>query len=583
MSKPSPAESDRASQTGLELRLMLLSTAGMLAFGALCWLAFAHATPSFKGWLGRRHLPALQQFAQENDWERAIGEMQEARRWAPDDPAVLRASIDLIFKAGGDPRSAAALIDRLRQTGEATPADLALLGRTHVRLGEVSKARALLDMLHEQAHEQPETLRLQADILAAGGKADEAADALRKILDNAPDDREILIELAAADLASNDPARRQTMQRKLWQFVRAGGATLPAIELLAEIKTLTTPEVKELLHLEETAQGTDAAKTNARLKVLSAQMRLSPHLRTDLLHEEIKRWENVPPGETTPLLAWLADEHEHALILRLVPAAMAARHTRLLPHYVNALRGEGRWQELGELLKSGRIDTAFSAQKIRLWQAETQSRLENDPARAVQRLNRVFEDAGRGDHLEETLETGRLAEQLGHWELAGRCYRALAIKHPHTRPAMLTRLYTLAESQRDGPAMLSACASLLKLRPEDAALHLQSLYLQMLMGTEIEIAHQQLQAPTFSTLGASMDQVHLLQALSAHRQGRQEETQAALPKISRPEQLPAGQRVVYAALLRLCGGDPGRAFRLVERVSPLLLLPEEKNFLQSAL
>jgi hypothetical protein len=369
------------------------------------------------------------------------------------------------------------------------------------------------------------------------------------------------------------------MQQKLWTVVRTGKATLPAIELLAQINTLTAPEAKELLHLAGTAQGADVVKKNTRLRVLSAQMRISPQMRTEILREEIKHWEHVPPEETAPLLAWLASQQEHALILRLVPAAMAARHTSLLPHYVSALRGESRWQELSHLLKSSRIDTAFSAQKIRLWQAETQARLDNDPVRATQTLNRVFEEAGRGDNLAETLETGQLAEQFGQWELAGRCYQALAVKHPSTRQAMLAKLYALAESQRDGPAMLRACASLLKLRPEDDALQLQSLYLQMLMGTEIELAEQKI----INMSGESGDQIHLLQALSHHRQGRSAEMPAALPKITRPENLPPGQRVVYAALLKLCGGDPGRVFRLVERVPPPLLLPEEKIFLQRAL
>lgn len=580
MSTPSTVGSNSATRTGRELRLMLLFTGALLLFGAVCWLAFPHAAPMVKGWLGRRHLPSMKQFAQEKDWKQAIGEMREARRWAPDDPEVLRASIRLIFDAGGDPRSVVELSDRLRKTGMATSADLALLGRAEVRRGEISNARALLEMLPSQDRQAPQALRLEADILAAEGRPDDAANALRRILAKAPDDCEILMALALTDTASSDPARRKAMKQKLWQFARTGGAALPAIELLAQSKPLTTPEAQELLLLTEKAQGTHTAKTNARLKVLSAQLRLSPQRRTDILQEEIKHWESVPPGETAPLLAWLASEREHALILRLVPEAMAARHTLLLPHYVGAMRGEGRWRELSHLLSSNRINTAFPAQKIRLWQAETQARLDVTLAGAFQTLQRVFEEAERGDNLEETLETGRLAEQIGHWELARRCYQSVAAKHPATRLSMLSRLYALAESQRDGQAMLTACADLLKLRPEDAAIQLQSLYLQTLLGTEIETAYHKLHTCTFSS---GMDQVHLLQALSSHRHGRQEEVSALLPKVTHPEKLPPGQRVVYAALLKMSGGEPGRSFHLVERVSPLLLLPEEKIFLQRAL
>ncbi|HBJ85672.1 MAG TPA: hypothetical protein DDZ88_17710 [Verrucomicrobiales bacterium] len=582
MKTPLTTGGSSADQTRREFRLLLLFTGAMLAFGVACWLAFPHAAPVVKGWLGRRHLSALRQFTQEQDWKQAIGKMHEARCWAPDDPEVLRASSALIFQAGGDPRSVTALISRLQQTGETVPADLALMGRAHVRTGDIAAARALLAQLPEQARQQNAGLRLQADILTAEGRPDEAADALRKIGANDPDDAETLVELSIIELSSNDPHRRRAIREQLWRAAKGSARTPAIIELLAKTKELTAPEANELLALIEKSPPADEAHASARLNVLSAQMRISPQLRDEILQTEVRRWNERPPAETAPLLAWLAREREHALILRLVPAPMAARHTSLLPSYVGALRGEGRWKDLAQLLKSGGIDTAFSRQRIRLWQAETQARLENDPRRAAQMLTRVFEEAGRGDNLTETLEAARLAEQLGLWELAERCYRAISAKHPQTRQAMLSKLYELAETQRDGPAMLTACAGLLQLKPENTPLLVQSLYLRMLLGTEIEIAQQKLQEGGITNQRGIENQMHLIQALSAHRHGLPEEVMAALSKISSPENLPAGQRVVYAALLKLSGGEPGRVFRLVERVPAPLLLPEEKVFLQRA-
>jgi len=37
---------------------------------------------------------------------------------------------------------------------------------------------------------------------------------------------------------------------------------------------------------------------------------------------------------------------------------------------------------------------------------------------------------------------------------------------------------------------------------------------------------------------------------------------------------------VYAGLLKVSGGDPAAAYRLLEKVSPALLLPEERRFAQ---
>jgi len=141
----------------------------------------------------------------------------------------------------------------------------------------------------------------------------------------------------------------------------------------------------------------------------------------------------------------------------------------------------------------------------------------------------------------------------------------------------------MAEYQRDGEGMLEACSSLLDMKPDSMPYLLQKLYLQMLLGTEIELADQNLQNIEVTGSTERVDQIHLLHALSAYRQGLMDDLRATLPKVSKPENLPPGQRTVFAAFLKLSGGDEGRVFRLVERVPPLLLLPEEKVFLQRAL
>ena len=77
--------------------------------------------------------------------------------------------------------------------------------------------------------------------------------------------------------------------------------------------------------------------------------------------------------------------------------------------------------------------------------------------------------------------------------------------------------------------------------------------------------------------------MHLLQALAAYREGQIEAAQTPLSQVARPEDFNAGVRAVYAALLKLSGGDAGKVFRLVERIPTALLLPEENRFLQRAL
>jgi hypothetical protein len=454
----------------------------------------------------------------------------------------------------------------------------------HVRLNDSAKARAAFEQIAEKDRKGVLALQLYADLLPVDGKKDESVEVRREALLTDLENPDNLFQLAALDLRSNDPGRRTAIRSRLWQAARKKDAlALSAIELLAATHDLTAPQADELLRLVDDNPTAKLEITRRRFMVLSAQMRISPHLRDDILQAEIQRWNNSLPGEISPLADWLASEREYKRILRMLPAQTVTRYTDLLPPYVAALRGESKWKELLQLLESGKIDAAFPTQKIRLWQAEAHARLDNDLTRTSQILSRVFEEAGRGQNLQETLDAATLAEELNLWELAQPFYHALAVKHPDTLPLMLPKIYQMAEYQRHGAGMLEACSSLLEMKPDSMPYLLQKLYLQMLLGTEIELAHQNLQSIDVTGSVERVDQIHLLYALSAYRQGLMDNLRATLPRISKPENLPPGQRTLYAAFLKLSGGDAGRAFRLVERVPPPLLLPEEKVFLQRAL
>lgn len=584
----SPPPPDTAGQRALharrEQRTLLLFVAAMVAFGVACWFAYPHVTTLTKQWLGRRHLPELRQHIKAQNWQQAVAAMRDARRWAPGDPEVIRASLELITSIGGDPRGTIGLIRQLQEAGAATPDDLALMGRMHVRLGETAKARDIYDRLPPEARRQRRSLELHADLLQADGLAEAATAARREALQSSPEDAASLLQLAVMDLSSTDPSRRSAMREHLWQLARASGPLSPtAIELLARIKELTVPQAAELFQLVEASPATTARREITRFIVLSARQRLSPQLRTDIIDQEISRWKNRPPAQTTPLVAWLAEEREYARILRMVPAQTAARYTDLLPHYVNALRGEGKWQDLSTLLTSGGIDAAYPAQKIRLWQVEAQIHLHADPAHARQTLARIFEEAGRGDDLATTLQAGALAEQLNQWDLAEQCYQAVASKHSHTRQTMLAKVYQMADYQHDGPGMLTACTRLLALQPDSTSLLTQKLYLQLILGIDLEMAQQQLQRFSPPDAASRTDRLHLLRALAAFRVGQIDPMREAISQVAQPEALTAGERTVYAALLKRTGGDVGTVFRLIERIAPALLLPEEKVFLQRAL
>lgn len=567
-----------------ELRTLVLFVSALLVFGIGCWFALPQVIKSVKAWLGRRHLAALRQSIQTHNWQAGANAMREARRMAPEDAVVTRACIDFLIRAHGDPRSIISLIKQLQDAGDSTPDDLALKGQMHLRIGEIAKARTLLEQLPAEALKHRQGLELQADILQRDGKNDQAATLRREALIHETNQPESLLKLASLDFASPDPLRRKAMHELLWQTARKNEETaILAIQILSNSKLLTSPEVSKLQQLLKTLTALPEQHNMARFDVLSAQMRLSPQLRAETLDQEIQRWKGRSIAEMTLLVAWLAKEQEYARILRMVPAQTAARYTDLLPHYINALRGEKKWQEMKQLLTSGSIDPSFSAQKIRLWLAISQANLDSDTTRLQQMLSRIFEEAGRGDDLVITLQAAELAEKHNLWDIAERCFQAIAAKHSQIRQAMLAKAYQMSDYQHDGMSMHKTCSKLLELNPESVTLLTQKLYLEMILGVELELADQRLQNFIPSASADIMDKFQLLCALSAYRKGLSAEMQKSVSKVSNPKALPVGERAVYASLLKLSGGDAGVIFRLVERISPKLLLPEEALFLRRSL
>ena len=579
----SKSEVRSAARTRRKRRKLFLFVAALLFVGAACWFGYPRVTPFTKQWLARRLLPELRQQIKERNWQKAAATLREARRWAPDDPEVLHASLEFATSVGGDPRGSISLVRRLQETGAASQDDLVLLGKMHARLGEIAKAREIYNQLPSTVRQQPNSLELQADLLQAAGNNKDANAVRRTALQNAVDDPASLRQLAALDLASHDPARRKAMSERLWQISRTDSpVSLTAIELLSKFKELTVPQCDELFRMIEAMPTVDNRREAARFSVLSARLRLSPQLRDDVIDQEIMRWKDRTPAQTVPLVNWLVAEREFSRILRLVPAPTAAHYTDLLPAYVDALRGTGKWQELDTFITRGGIDSAFPSQKIRLWQVETQHHLQVDPQRSRQMLLRIYEEAGRGDDATTTLAAGSLAEQFNQWDLAEKCYAALVTKHADARQMILPRLYQMTAYQHDGPGMLNASVQLLALKPESHQLLSQTLYLQLLLGIDLELAQTHLQS-VLQTSAERTDLMRLLQALAAFREGQLDAAHTPLSQVARPEDFTAGMRAVYAALLKLSGGDDGKVFRLVERISPALLLPEEKSFLQRAL
>lgn len=581
---PAPANDTNHEEhsTGRWLLWLFL---GMLAVAVTWWFYFDSTARSLKNWWGRSYLPAVTNYIQSEDWAGAARELRLATRWAPNDPDVLRSAIDFGTRTRSDPRTMIRFLSLLEESGEITIAERCHLGRMQVHDQDLKSARAIYDSLPQEELAKRPALELLATIQNAEGLHGRAFLTQRKALLADPDDPESVLQLALMDARSGDASLSGPARERLWPIVRGGGThTVPAIEYLANHRQLTAGEAEELLAVIE-SMPTSPMVIKTRLDVLSAVLRTNPHRRQDLLNQELQRWTGMQPANLPPLLAWLINEREYERVLRIVSAKTAAVYSAVLPHYIAALRGEKKWAEIKTMLAS-KIDPGFSRAQIRLWLAEAESKLSDDPSTPRQILSSLFDESGGGDQAEVTRRTAEVAEELGFWDIARRCYEGISSHHPELAMTMQVKVYDMALHELNGTAMLAASERLRDIKKTDVIFLDRVNYLRLLLGTDIEVAQRALdlaaEEPQHHITQDRQIALSLLRALAAYRSGQKSQIQEHLAKVHEIDTFPPGPRAVYAGLLAVTGDTAG-AFRVAELVPNVLLLPEERRFLGKAL
>ena len=269
----------------------------------------------------------------------------------------------------------------------------------------------------------------------------------------------------------------------------------------------------------------------------------------------------------------------------MVSDKTAASYSSILPHYVTALRGLGQWGKVKVLL-SGRLDPSFPGVQSRIWLAEAESHLSDDSSTPRHLLNTVFDETGRGESMAAALKSAEMAEFLGYWDLSRRFYQGVAKKHAGASQNMLLKVYEMAQKETNGLAMLRSSEELLRLKPTDVVYLDRANYLRLILGTDIEVAIQALDAtrdiPAHHITPDRHVALAFLRALSAYRQARYGDIAAELDRVKSYDTFPPGARAVYAGLLAISGNTSG-AFQIAEKVPLTLLLPEERRFLARAL
>jgi tetratricopeptide (TPR) repeat protein len=515
-------------------------------------------------------------------WLQAMKALSEANRYGPDDPVVLRATVTFLSKTSRDPRSLIVTMKRLIASGHGTPADYLTLAKAHLSVSEVAEARALHTSLPDDQRNSKDGLELLAQVLRAEGRATEAEDTLRRALMTDSKNPESKLRLALLDYENAFPEIQARARQTMWELADNKDKTaLSAFTFLSRDKNLTAPEANRLL---KAAEDHPDADPSHRLEILSAVMRINPHLREEILDAEVKRYEGKPIPQLVGVVAWLAREKQHTRILKLVSPQVAFQSQEIFPYVAQALGEEGRWADLRRMLTGSQAMPVQGA-RVQVWLAQAASKIDpSDRDTPRQHLENAVELASKNDDLGSLASAAQVSEEQGLYTLSIRAYERIAKASPRNEIEMLEKVYELALRNRDTPKLFEIGERICELRPGSGLYRDRIQYLTLLTGNRMETVALSLATHYGQSIVEGQTTripSALLQALSAYRFRDSTALDASLLALqSHYPNLTPGQRAVTVGLLRSAGRAVD-AFRLAESINATLLLPEEEVFLGS--
>lgn len=568
-------------------RMGWLSVTIFTAFALLIivWFAWSPVTSAVKAALGRRCATEARVALESKDWGRAAEQIMAARRWAPEDVEVIRVIVEFLKLSGSDPGG---LAQQLRKLAEKTPLseeEQMLLGRTLALTGKTEEAREVYDRLPLSTGTQKPGLELLSTILKSEGHEQEAKElSQRATMQNKADTPEARLEIAKQDGQSQFVEIRRHAHAELWELaLLETPIAMDAVRRLAADPLLTNAGAGELLQIVDKHAH---KKLPIRLSVISALMRLQPGQRTSLVEEEVKRFQSKQDGNLEEIAYWLMTERLPEQVFRLVPQELAVKSRELYPILMQSMAQAKRWEELKKLLSAPRVPVPRSL--VDLAMAEVLSHLQPDLRESRQLIEGTL-IASAGDRTPETFKAAAsLAAKLNLSDVASVAYREAGLRaDAESAIGLLQKALDCALLTKDSVLMLEVSRKLHELRPASSAYADRLAYLRLILGEEIEtvdLSRLKESNDMQAMFTVTLERVppSLLRALAAYRMGDRAGIQQHLAGVGDTSKLPPGQRAVVAGLLSLTG-KAERAYQIAEKIPALVLLDEERAFLQKAL
>ncbi len=580
---PTVAHQDRQSASA---RLIARWTMIALCVGAMGVTAY-FARPihgQYKVWRAGHLIEEARQAREGGDVVKALLTAQKAVSMSPDFEPAVRMNAELLTMVSQD--QAMYFWDRLAVVGTVSLEDEMGRVRALLRIHRDKEAAAQLEGLLKGHPGDVRLMKLGEEVwgkLQSGGVLMRV---LEQYVKGHPEDRESKLRLLKLQNQSHgsEPA---AVAAGLWTLAEGTDqAGLDALRMLAEINTLTSPELERL------ADGLEKhplAEESDRAKVLGIRVELRPGRKNQYIDEAIARTRDFKPDKLLPLVRWLGTHGEPGRVLTMLSENDVKRDEALLNNYLNALTSLGRTAELTRLVNDPTVTLRATTRTF--YQAHL-ALVQGEPREEVRRkLHLVLQDLKTGGQGDGLLLLGKYSQDREFYDIAEEALETAA---------MSTRAYIersgfaswieccKISGNTDGLAKATLEAS--RRWPDDQSFMENYLYAKLLQGDQIETSLNR--AELLLSANPKDSSRKLLAALAYWRMGDTERSVAACQGINLSTVTP-GQQAVFALIVHDAGPLPvtqgdEQAFKdsLRSIISPIpsnaRMLPEEAAMLRRA-
>jgi tetratricopeptide (TPR) repeat protein len=471
-----------------------------------------------------------------------------------------------------DRPEAAYLWEQVFKSPQCTDADRQEYAALLLKLKRLDVAGKIIDQLLK-ANPDTKTLTLASRYAEQTGESGKALEFAKVAMNRAPDDDAARSRMAELLAASPDSTQQAEARRILWELVgKEGPNKRLALQVLARAPELSTDEQTRILRSLE-----GLASPIVEDVLLAADFRIKLQLGdADRIYDEtIARFGK---GDTTTLLQlarWLNAHRQSERVLTLLPIERATENNQLIMVHLDALALLQRWSDIDKLL--ARSDLMFDPEVLESFRARS-AQGQDSATDAEFHWNRALSAAGNDPF--KLRFVANFAEQTRATAVALKAYEQLA-RFPEHAAFAYQGIERVGGKTGASATQRAAAEKLLALTPTDPNSTAQLLYLDLLLGSDVE-----------ANLAKANDLVKRFPARLAFRITaalgylRQHDAGSALAQFSGPSnappiewsKTPPSWRAVYAAAL-FANEQPEKAREIIATIPEGSLNAEEKTLI----